>query len=178
MIELFENPNFYYLLIASIYIALFSVVLVKRLQRRGKYKIRMITASGEEKITWRGAESDGETIVMEKAKGKKLGWTFKFDNSCVLRATRSWYSFGGDTKILEVYPNADKAISHNAKDKITTPAHWDKRAEEKLFEAGVIKAAGASIQKVQISPILYILIGLSVVFSFLTFLASSGRIRI
>jgi len=71
---------------------------------------------------------------------------------------------------------ADKCVSFK-KDNLDLPC-WDRPTEEKLFEVSVIKAAGATVQKIQIPIILYILLFVIVALSFIQLMVMTGRLRI
>jgi len=54
---------------------------------------------------------------------------------------------------------------------------WNRIASERLHDASMIKKAGTSFQKVQISPIVYILVAMNVVLTIVSIAVGSGRVR-
>jgi len=78
-------------------------------RKRGKIQIRIKTPLGE-KIRWVKPESDGKTIVMEKAGKTKMGWSFEFTNKSLI-ARKNWR--GGLYYAVDVFYDSPNAINYD-----------------------------------------------------------------
>jgi len=164
----------YWYIFLVMYLGVFGWIFYKAVfANRGKIKVRVKTPSGEI-IKWCKPEEDGETIIYQKQTKKKPLWKFKFSSNSLIYF-KSW---GRRFFAIDVFYQAPKAIEYHYKTKEIEQALWDKKEETDLFKASVIKAAGATTQKVQIPTLLYVFLFLNIAISFISLLVSSGRVRI
>jgi hypothetical protein len=139
------------------FVAFFFIIgifIFKWFKDRDKIVVR-VKSPGAEKVYLKKPELDGKTIIMEKAKGKNTGWHFIYDQIEIVKSGPMGLF---RSRSVSVIYGAEKSISllYEGKDK-DAPC-WDRRTEQKLFEAEVIKAAGKTGQKLEVPLILYLLI--------------------
>lgn len=168
-VELLIKENIWYFYGIFIWV-LSSIVAFNWYRHHGRIKIRV--KSTPEKTEWRKQENDG-TLVMYKAKDKKVGWSITVPDGAMFFSKDFW---GRWIPTIEVKPYAKEAI--NFKTENIIPSIWDAEAEQNLFQAQVIKAAGATSSKLQIPIGLYLILGIILVVGVIGLLLSSGRIRI
>lgn len=140
-----------------------------------KIKTDILTSTG---LKTRKLKVEGNFIIVRKEKkGKTSGYRAEFDKECLL-------PYRTILRILKqklmLVDGAERCISFKiGKDKadIDMPV-WDRQAEEKLFQANAIKASGQVTGKMDIPPMLYIVMMVGVIFSVLTLLAVSGRLTL
>lgn len=153
----------------------FMVLLYFATRNRGKILVRSKSALKESEMWMKPNWKDNE-IVMTKATDKDSGWTFKFTNKSLLFKTAY---FGLKRYFaVEVFPYAKTAIEFDCEQETVTAPHWDKKTEEMLFRAKVIRAAGETGQKLHIPLALYLIIVINVVMSVVILLVSSGKIKL
>lgn len=102
-----------------------------------------------------------------------------FDKDCILPYYVGFGPFKIRREKLLLIDNANHCVSFNFNDgeaSVKMPL-WDKESEEKLFQANVIKSAGATTQKVKISPLLYVALFMVFAMQIITLLQLSGRVR-
>ena len=141
------------------------------IKSRWKIKARVYRPIGIQTFL-KKPELDGQTIIMRKSKGRNdVGWTFKFDQT---------YPTGRifKTATVDVIPNAARAVHYDYEHKTFDAAYWDRKTEEDIMNANVVKAAGAISNKLQIPAVLYVMILASIVIGIIGILVSSGRVRI
>jgi hypothetical protein len=117
-------------------------------------------------------------IVRKEKKGKTSGYKAEFDKECLLPYRSTFFRLLKNKLML--VDGAEKCISFRiGKDKadIDIPV-WDRQTEEKLFQASVVKTSGQVSGKLEIPVMLYIVMMVGVLFSVLTLLAVSGRLKI
>jgi len=145
----------------------------------GKPKI-LVEIIGEEGIkSKKKYPIEGSTIVIQPRKTRNPGYYAKFDRNCLLSYFVGFGPFKRLKQKLLLIEGADKCVNFNFTE---TPGEvdmpfWDRETEKKLFEASVIKAAGASVQRIKIPIFLYILVFMGFAIGFLNFLVATGRIR-
>jgi len=125
---------------------------------------------------------EGDKILIRKGKRGRGNPAYKpsFDKNCILPYTIGWGPFKRHREKLLLIDGANDCVSFNFKNgeaSVKKPL-WDKETEEDLFKANVIKAAGATVQRVKIPALLYVALFLVVGMQFLTLLVASGRIRL
>jgi len=125
---------------------------------------------------------EGNTIVIRPARRGPGGAPYKaeFDRDCLIPYWTGWGPFKKLHQKLLLIEGADKCVSFNFKrdiGEINLPI-WDRETEARLFEASVIKAAGATVQKIKIPTSLSIILILLVIMQFISLLLLSGRVRI
>ena len=121
---------------------------------------------------------DGDTVVIEKGhKGRGLkGWTPVFDSDCIIHY-RVWFLlFSFIREKVVVQYGADKCVNWNIKP-LKMPT-YDFATANRLFKLSVLEKAGTLKNKLDVPIGLYLLIGGCLIISLLTFLVTSGKIRI
>jgi len=145
----------------------------------GKPKI-LVEIIGEEGIkSKKKYVIEGNTIVIQPRKTRNPGYYPKFDRNCLLSYFVGFGPFKRLKQKLLLIDGASECVSFNfteTRGEVDMP-FWDRETEKKLFEASVIKAAGASVQRIKIPIFLYILVFMGFAIGFLNFLVATGRIR-
>ena len=140
-----------------------------------KIKTDIITSLG---LKTKKLKVEGNYIIVRKErKGKISGYRAEFDKECLLPYRTQLHILKNKLMLVD---GADRCISFKiGKDKadVDIPV-WDRQSEEKLFQANTIKASGQVSGKMDIPPMLYIVMMVGVLFSVLTLLAVSGRLKI
>jgi len=124
---------------------------------------------------------EGNTIVIRRARRGPGGAAYKaeFDRDCLISYWTGWGPFKKLHQKLLLIEGADKCVSFKFKEEIgeiNLPI-WDRETAARFFEASVIKAAGATVQKIKIPISLYIILILVVIMQFISLIVLSGRIR-
>lgn len=143
-----------------------------------KIKVEIVYKNGESRI--KKCKIVGNTVVIEaKKRGRGgSGWSPTFDIGSIIERKTRKLIFKVTEKRLMVTEGSDKCVNFAPNQDKTKIPLWNRETEQKLFEANVIKAAGASTQKITIPIAIYILIVLTFAVSFINFLVSTGRLRI
>jgi len=144
-----------------------------------KIKVDVINEAG---LKTKKYPIEGNTIVIRAAKRGRGGAAYKakYDKNCLLPYHTGFGPFKHLKQKLVLIEGADECVSfHFMEDgvQVDKPT-WSRNALEKASEATVIKAAGASFQKLRIPTLLYIALFLVVGLEFLNLLVLSGRVRI
>lgn len=124
---------------------------------------------------------EGNNIIIRAAKRGRGGAAYKaeFDKNCLLPYHVGFWPFKRLKQKLVLIEGATKCVSFHFTEKgtqVDTPT-WDRHSEEELFKASVIKAAGASTQKVTVPTIFYVLMFMTFAIGFINFLIATGRLR-
>jgi hypothetical protein len=153
-----------------------ALILWISLKYRGKIGVR-IKGSIPERVKWVKPIPGKTELQMEKPKGKYgAGWRLKYKTTCIIRKKGM---FGLKTyDLIEAWPDAEEALIQEEDVPYAEQCHWTRKNEEKLFEANVVKAAGATTQKFQMSMAIYVLIGIAIIIGILNLLTSTGMIRL
>lgn len=144
-----------------------------------KIKVNLITPIGRKKKKY---PVEGNHIIIRPAKrGRGGGPAYKaeFDKDCVVSFDVGFGPFKFAKKELYLIEGADHCISFHFAPKgaeVNMPT-WDRYSEEDLFKASVIKAAGASTQKVTVPTIFYVLMFMTFAIGFINFLMARGMLR-
>jgi len=109
-----------------------------------------------------------------KARGHS-GWMPDFDKDCFLHYNVGIFPFKRLKRKLMVMDGASKCINFYGKDAVEIP-FYDRETARKLFNAEVIKHAGATTQKVTVPIFVYILLFMALMLGIVNILVSSGRI--
>jgi hypothetical protein len=140
-----------------------------------KMKTDILTSTG---LKTKKLKVEGNFIVVKKEKkGKNSEYKAEFDKECLIPYRNRLRLLKQKLMLID---GADKCISFKiGQDKadIDMPV-WDRQTETKLFQASVVKASGQVSGKMEIPPMLYIVMMVGVIFSVLTLLAVSGRLNI
>ena len=125
---------------------------------------------------------EADKVVIDPGKRGRGNPPYKpsFNKDCILPYYTGFGPFKRLKQKLLLIDGASKCVSfefNNGKGIVDMPL-WDRPTEEKLFDASVIKAAGATTQKVKISPLLYIALFMVVGMQFLTILLLTGKVRV
>jgi len=137
-----------------------------------KIKVEIISPTGS--IQNKNCKVIGDKVIIQKETKRKAEKSAQLDNDCVVTT-------GSIFKKRKAYlrEDANKCIPVLRKiDKPEDVPVWDADTEEKLFDANVIKATGATTSKIQIPISVYLLLIVIVALSFITLLQVTGRIRI
>jgi len=144
-----------------------------------KIKVDVINESG---LKTKKYPVEGNHIIIREGKRGRggAGYTPSFDRDCLVPYYVGFWPFKHLKQKLMLIEGADKCVSFNfteEKAEVDTPT-WSREALEKASEATVIKAAGATFQKLKIPALLYIALFMVVGLEFLILLVLSGRVRI
>lgn len=143
----------------------------------GKQKV-LVEIIGEEGIKSRKKYPiEGDKVIIKKGKTGRghAAYAPTFDRNCFV------YYKAGLFRTLQrkliLMEDAEKCVSFKDKDNVDLPS-WDRPSLEHASEATVLKAAGASMQKIQIPVVLYILLFVSVALGIIQILLMTGRLKI
>ena len=125
---------------------------------------------------------ESNKIVIRKGKKGPGNIAYKpsFDRDCLLNYQKGFGPFKKLKQKLLLVEGADKCISfkfHKDTAKVDMPV-WSRQSEQNLFRASVIKAAGATVQRLQIPVFVYILLFVTAALGFIQLLISTGKIRV
>jgi len=138
-----------------------------------KIRVETITANG---MTATKRVIRGNKVIIRKGKETVDEYAPTFDHTCVLNY-RSGFPFKRHKQKLLLMEGADHCISfHFSLPEADIPM-WDRRTEERLFEANVVKASGSTHQKIVLPTMFYLLTIMALVFSLLSFLQLAGVVR-
>jgi hypothetical protein len=169
MSELIQQ-NWHYFVV--MYAALFGYIIYKVMfSNRGKIKVRIKTPS-KERIKWCKPEADGETIVIDKAKTKKAGWSFKFTNKSLVPFT----SWGRQFYAIDIFHHAPDAIEYDYSQNVINQPKWDKDQSTKFINAKLLEKAGAEIKEK--SNVGIWIVAILVIVGIVITLISGGKISI
>lgn len=145
-----------------------------------KIKVDVINEAG---LTTRKYPIEGNNIVIRAAKRGRGGaaYTASFDKHCLLPYYVGFWPFKQLKQKLMLIEGADECVSFDFTDKTDTKTKmptWTREALEKASEASVIKAAGATFQKMKIPTLLYVALFMCVGMQFLILLVLTGRVKI
>lgn len=173
VVEVIRQNLFY--IILGYTTGFFAVLLYMATRNRGKILVRLKSALKESEV-WMKPDWRENSITMMKEKDKDSGWTFKFTNKALLFKTGY---FGLKRYFaVEVFPYAKSAIEFDCESETINAPHWDKKTEENMFRAKVIRAAGETGQKLHIPLALYLILIINLVVSVVVLLVSSGKIKL
>jgi len=144
-----------------------------------KIKVDVINESG---LKTRKYPIEGNTIIIRAAKRGRGGAAYKvnYDKNCLLPYYVGFWPFKRLKQKLMLIEGADECVSfHFTEDgaQVDTPT-WSRKSLEDASEASVIKAAGATFQKLKIPTLLYLALFMSIGMQFLTLMVLTGRVRI
>jgi len=125
---------------------------------------------------------EGNEIIIKAAKRGRGGAAYKakFDKNCLLPYYTGFWPFRQLKQKLMLIEGADECLSFHFTEEgaqVDTPT-WGRNSLEKASEASVIKAAGASTQKITVPIIFYVLMFMTFAIGFINFLITTGRVRI
>jgi hypothetical protein len=164
----------YWYIFLVMYLGVFGWIFYKAVfANRGKIKVRIKTPT-KEWIKWCKPLDDGETIVVEKGKTKRAGWSFKFTNKSLV-PFRSW---GRQFFAIDIFYHAENAIEYDfSQDKATAPKLTKDQVKEfATWEA--LKARYAKITGAKFPTWFMVLVLLLLIINLVMQLVTSGRIRI
>ena len=142
-----------------------------------KIKVHVINEAGEKTKKY---PIEGNQIIIKPAKRGRggAGYKAKFDKNCLIPYHVGFGPFKQLKQKLMLIEGASKCVSFDFADKKAYMPSWSRKGLEKASEATVIKAAGASFQKLKIPTLLYVALFMVAILEFLNFLVSTGRVRI
>lgn len=128
---------------------------------------------------------EGSKIILKRgSKGRgHADETASFDQDSIIHYKTNLFKM--PKQKLMLIDGADRCISikYSAKDakikdaKVELPV-WDKYAEQRAFDANVVKNSGAISQKIQIPAMFYLVGFMGIAISFLTLMVASGRMKL
>ena len=120
---------------------------------------------------------EGSSVIIRKAKRGRghPEYRAKFSKDCFVQYYTGRLFWRKLRQKLVLLKNADECVKFHRED--VELAMWDREAEERLFDAGAIRNAGATLQKLQISPFLYVAVFGNLAISFIVLLFASGQVR-
>jgi hypothetical protein len=164
------QENWYYIVVP--YAAIMAYLAYSLLfSNRGKIKVRVKTPT-KEWVKWCKPQPDGETIVVEKAKTKKGGWSFKFTNKSLIPFSHRGRSFFA----IDIFYNSPIAIEYDYAEDIVTKPRLTKDQVKEFASWEALKARYARMQQQKTSMLGILTVVLLVVVIILE-LRSSGVIR-
>ena len=121
---------------------------------------------------------EGNTVVIRKAKRGRGPAAYKptFTKDCVVPYNKGIWPFRRLKQKLMLMEDADACIDFYSFTKVNVPT-FDRKTSEELFEANVVRKAGATTTKVQVPLSLYLFMGIIAVLAFVNILISTGRVR-
>ena len=142
-----------------------------------KIKVDVINESG---LKTKKYPIEGNQIIIKPAKRGRggAGYAAKFDKNCLLPYHVGLWPFKHLKQKLMLIEGAAKCVSFDFTDKKANMPNWSREALERASEATVIKAAGATFQKLKIPTLLYIALFLVVGLEFLNLLVLTGKVTI
>lgn len=142
-----------------------------------KIKVDVINESG---LKTKKYPIEGNQIIIKPAKRGRGGAEYKakFDRNCLLPYHVGFWPFKQLKQKLMVIEGADKCISFDFTDKKATKPSWTREGLEKASQATVIKAAGATFQKLKIPALLYIALFMVAALEFLNLLILTGKVKV
>lgn len=143
---------------------------------KNKILVEIIGANGIKSRKKYPIESNKVVIRAAKRGRGNPAYTVGFDRSCILDDRKGFWIFKRLTRKLMLMEGADHCIRFEGA--TADKAMWDRHTEENLFNANVIKAAGATLQKITVPTLLYVMLFLIAGLEFISLLLASGRIRI
>jgi len=120
---------------------------------------------------------EGDSIIIRKAKGRRTGYSVKFDKDCRLFDYVGIWPFKRLREVYTVKQDASECVNYYNKEGVETPT-MDRKSSEKLFQVNVIKSAGETANKITIPTVLWLMLGAIIFLNVLSLLIASGRIRI
>jgi hypothetical protein len=137
-----------------------------------KIRVEIITEQG---LKRRKVPIKGTTVEIEKPSKGNVGYYPRFNREGILMYSTGKWIFKRHHKKLMLLYGASECIKFT-KDSVDM-ATWDKKTEENLFKANVIKSAGETTQKVMIPIFVYLLFMAIIILQIFNMLLASGRIR-
>jgi hypothetical protein len=123
---------------------------------------------------------EADQVVIRKGRPVPGGAAYKakFDEDCVVYFWSGYWPFKSLKRKLMLQDGATECINIRAPPMIFKIPMWDRATEEELFKASVIKASGASMLKLQIPTLLYIMSFAGIAISVIILMVLTGRVRI
>ncbi len=128
---------------------------------------------------------EGEEIVVRRGKKGRgsSDYRAKFDKNCLISYREHPYNLPFITVLkqkLMLINGANKCISitYNAKEANVEMPVWSRQAEKEAIDKDVVKNAGAGLGQIKISPLIYVIPVIGMIFSVVTLLVVTGRLRI
>ncbi|MDH7607704.1 MAG: hypothetical protein QHH12_08145 [Candidatus Bathyarchaeota archaeon] len=143
--------------------------------RKQKILVEIYDKTGLKKVKKCPIESDHVIIRSPRRGPGGSAYKARFNEDCIIYYTAGLWPFKRLKRKLLLKDGATECINLHA-DPIELPT-WDRATEEKLFEANVIKAAGATVHRIQIPALLYFLVFMGVVMQFITLLIVTGKVK-
>jgi hypothetical protein len=128
--------------------------------------------------TKRVFQTEDNKIIIRPSTDKTEGYKAGFTRECLI-PYRTFFGLVQRQKLLLI-DGADECIKFKyEEDKTSIDAPiWNRKMEEKLFKANVIKAAGSISQKIEVPMLLYLAMFGCMILSVVTVLVVSGRLKL
>ena len=169
------------LMLCGYFVACFvGIVILLSIRRRYKGDMELVEIIGENgiKICKKYPIKENKVLIEPpKVRGRgHSGWTPEFSKDAFLYYVGGNFLFKKLKRKLMVKDGASKCIEFYGKDAEKIP-FYDRETAKKLFEAEVIKHAGATTQKIGIPLFVYLLLFLLLMIGIVNILFTSGRIH-
>jgi hypothetical protein len=105
-----------------------------------KVLVKVKTASGEY-VKIKKIEDDGETIIMQKQRGKRPEWHFNLKGSSLYWSRR----FGKRWPSVDVFQWASKAVSYQWETKEVDAPLYDRATEQEIVNKAILDKAGEKV---------------------------------
>ena len=144
-----------------------------------KIKVEVINESG---LKTKKYPIEANHIVIKAAKRGRGGAAYmaSFDKYCLLPYTVGFWPFKRLKQKLLLIEGANECVSFKFTDgeaEVKKPS-WTREALGRASEATVIKAAGATFQKLKMPTLLYVALFLVAGLQFFTLLVLTGKVKI
>lgn len=142
-----------------------------------KIKVVIINELGEKTKKY---PVEGDNIVIRAARRGRGGAAYmaSFDKSCSVPYYVGFWPFKRLKQKLYLIEGGSKCVSFDFTTKKAKMPTWTRQELARASEATVIKAAGATFQKLKIPALLYVALFASIGVQILTMLVVTGKVRI
>jgi len=169
------------LMLCGYFVACFvAIVMLLSIRRRYKGDTELVEIIGENgiKISKKYPIKENKVLIEPpKQRGRgHSGWMPEFSKDAFLYYVGGNFLFKKLKRKLMVMDGASKCIEFYGKDANKIPI-YDRETARKLFDAEVIKHAGATTQKVGVPIFVYLLLFLMLMLGIVNILVTSGRIH-
>lgn len=144
--------------------------------QKPKILVEIIGANGIKSRKKYPIEEDNVVIRPAKRGRGPPAYKASFDKDCIVPYWKGIWPFKRLKHKLLLMEGATECVNFYSFTKVNVPT-LDRKGVEKLFEANVIKSAGATTTKVVVPLSLYLFLGVIAVMAFVNILISTGRVR-
>ena len=140
-----------------------------------KMLVETISATGALKKRY---NYEGNKLLIRKGKDRHAGYNPRFSKNSIIPYRTGFGPLKFWKHKVILIDGADECLNFNAELPEAEIPVWDRKSEEKLFEANVIKASGTVSNKIQIPTLFYLLLIFPTILGFVNILIMTGRLRI